>query len=505
MPDEKDPNPDPGRKSDAPSAAEDALKKLNINDIRSLMSNAAPANAKDPKTMDGHRFWQTQPVPRYDDEKEEFQEGPISGPDPSKVPKQPYPLISGFEWVTMNLEDDQEVSDVYDLLFHNYVEDDEAMFRFKYSASFLNWALKSPGWRKDWHIGIRATQSRKLVAFISAVPISLLVYPPASHSSSTAEPSKVACAEVNFLNVHKKLRDKRLAPVLIKEVTRRIHLENIWQAIYTAGTMLPTPVSTCRYYHRSLDWEKLEAVRFTRVPPGSTRQRQIARYRLPKETGTPGLREMEDKDVSQVTSLLRRYLERMRFAQDFSEEEVRHWLLDKTNKEKGMERVVFAYVVESGEGSSKNITDFFSFYRLESTVIGHKQYDTIRAAYLFYYATETAFQSSSKVNGNGKAASQETDNAALKRRLNELMRDALILAKRAQFDVFNALTLLDNPLFLTQQLFGAGDGSLHYYLYNWRMKPIEGGVGVGQPTANSPNGIGFAEESKMGGVGVVML
>ena len=53
-------------------------------------------------------------------------------------------------------------------------------------------------------------------------------------------------SEINFLCVHKKLRSKRLAPVLIKEVTRQCHLKGIFQAMYTAGVVLPTPVSTCR-------------------------------------------------------------------------------------------------------------------------------------------------------------------------------------------------------------------------------------------------------------------
>jgi hypothetical protein len=35
--------------------------------------------------------------------------------------------------------------------------------------------------------------------------------------------------EINFLCVHKKLRSKRLAPVLIKEVTRRVNLQGIFQ------------------------------------------------------------------------------------------------------------------------------------------------------------------------------------------------------------------------------------------------------------------------------------
>ena len=52
--------------------------------------------------------------------------------------------------------------------------------------------------------------------------------------------------EINFLCVHKKLRSKRLAPVLIKEVTRQCHLTGIFQAIYTGGTVIPTPVSCAR-------------------------------------------------------------------------------------------------------------------------------------------------------------------------------------------------------------------------------------------------------------------
>lgn len=66
---------------------------------------------------------------------------------------------------------------------------------------------------------------------------------------------------------------------------------------------------------------------------------------------------------------------------------------------------------------------------------------------------------------------------------------------QANFDVFNALTLQDNPFFLEQLKFGAGDGQLHYYLYNYRTAPIAGGV-------NDKN---LPDEGKRGGVGVVML
>jgi glycylpeptide N-tetradecanoyltransferase len=43
-----------------------------------------------------------------------------------------------------------------------------------------------------------------------------------------AEEGEIAMAEINFLCVHKKLRTKRLAPVMIKEITRRVNLQNVW-------------------------------------------------------------------------------------------------------------------------------------------------------------------------------------------------------------------------------------------------------------------------------------
>ena len=66
---------------------------------------------------------------------------------------------------------------------------------------------------------------------------------------------------------------------------------------------------------------------------------------------------------------------------------------------------------------------------------------------------------------------------------------------QAKFDVVNGLTLHDNPLFLEQLKFGAGDGQLHHYLYNWRTKPINGGVN----SKNQP------DENKRGGIGIVLL
>ena len=40
----------------------------------------------------------------------------------------------------------------------------------------------------------------------------------------------VKMVEINFLCVHKRLRSKRLAPVLIREITRRVNCKGLFQA-----------------------------------------------------------------------------------------------------------------------------------------------------------------------------------------------------------------------------------------------------------------------------------
>ncbi|XP_016483996.1 glycylpeptide N-tetradecanoyltransferase 1-like [Nicotiana tabacum] len=376
-----------------------------------------------------HKFWETQPVGQFKDLGDaSLPEGPIEPPTPlSEVKQEPYNLPSPYEWTTCDMDSEEMCNEVYVLLTNNYVEDDENMFRFNYSKEFLRWALRPPGFYRSWHIGVRVKTSKKLVAFITGVPARI-----------RARDTVVTMAEINFLCVHKKLRSKRLAPVMIKEVTRRVHMENIWQAAYTAGVVLPTPISTCQYWHRSLNPKKLIDVGFSRLGARMTMSRTIKLYKLPDQTVTPGFRKMEPHDVPAVTRLLRNYLKQFVVAPDFDENDVEHWLLPK-------EGVIDSYLVESPE--THEITDFCSFYTLPSSILGNQNHSTLKAAYSYY-------------------------NVSTKTPLIQLMNDALIVAKQKDFDVFNALDVMQNESFLKQLKFCPGDGKLHYYLYNYRLKHV---------------------------------
>jgi glycylpeptide N-tetradecanoyltransferase len=174
-----------------------------------------------------------------------------------------------------------------------------------------------------------------------------------------------------------------------------------------------------------------------------TMQRTIKLYKLPDQPKTPGFRKIEEKDVPQAFKLLSSYLSKYKLIPIFSEEEFRHWFLPRHN-------IVECFVVEN----NGKITDLVSYYALPSTVMHHPVHRQIKAAYSFY-------------------------NIATSTPLNDLMYDALVSAKNLNFDVFNALDLMENQKFLQELKFGIGDGNLQYYLYNWRcpqMKPENVGL-----------------------------
>lgn len=60
-------------------------------------------------------------------------------PDKTSIRQEPYSLPADFQWDTLNLDDPLVLCELYTLLAENYVEDDDAMFRFDYPPNFLKW------------------------------------------------------------------------------------------------------------------------------------------------------------------------------------------------------------------------------------------------------------------------------------------------------------------------------------------------------------------------------
>ena len=360
-------------------------------------------------------FWLTQPVTDSN-----VKEGQLA---PKKTPKsEPYPLTDGMEWITLDITQEVDMNKVYHLLMDNYVsdvkEDQSENFRFAYSIQLLRWALQPPKHHKDWWIGIK--KGKKLVSFISAIPITISV-----------NKKEIEMAEVNFLCVHKSLRAKQLAPLLIQEVTRRVHLTDKWQAIYTAGHKLPGIVTTATYFHRSINIEKLIKVGFA----SPTNDMDNYKRALLIKYSPLKLRLLEQKDIDQCFDLFIQHNTTKSICPVFTKEEFYYWL-------KPLKSTIWTYVVEE----NGKILDFVSFYHVSTTAL--KSQTRVKIAYLWFYTS-------------------------VHTQWDQLLESLLYVTQQDGFDCFNVLEGIGGDVALLESLkFVRGDGTLYYYLYNWKCEAI---------------------------------
>ena len=386
--------------------------------------NKRPAHKKS-EIKDSYEFWETQPVPQFnkdcevefgeiwkDHKKEDLRKTPFDLPE------------EGLEWQDVDMTQQNQIDKLYEFLKTNYVEDEDHMFRFDYSKDFLKWHLTSPNYFPEWLISIvqldTKKNKKKMVGFIAGIPIKVCIHGYDIH-----------LAEIDFLCVKKEFRNKRLAPLLIREVSRRIHMRDQWWAVYTSGTMLPKPFAETTYYHRNLNVKKLVDIHFTYLPHNMNLARAKNLYKLPTELPFSGFRPMEEKDVEQVYVLLENFEKQFKVHGYYDRDQVKHWFIPRKN-------VVYSYVREEND----KITDFISFYNLPSSILQHESYKKLMAAYSFFNINTTMT-------------------------VKEIMKCALILAKNAGFDVFNCLNIMNNEEAFQDLLFGKGGGKLKYYFWNF--------------------------------------
>lgn len=429
-----------------------------------------------------HAFWDTQPVPKMSDKVAKTDFGPVKLQKTEDTPTEEVPLATTLEWWCPDVNDEEHLNQIYELLSANYVEDHDSQFRFNYSKPFLKWAINPPGTNPQWTLAVRKKDTKKMLAFISGTPVyvrmnkNLVVKDDGEEKKDeekepTAEEKEKAQAqleadnathaiavkatekpmpmcEINFLCIHKVLREKRLAPLLIKEVTRRVNLTGVFQALYTSGTVLPTPFASVQYFHRSLNIKKLIEAGFSYMPKNYQRfndpMAQLQRsYKLNDEPASKRLRPIQKADLPQAYELVTKY-------QEANFDVSMHWNTLEDFEHafyQPNDNFLYTYVVDKEDGT---VTDLASFYALPSHILNHIQHDSLNAAYCYYYATTT-------------------------RTPQEMVGDMLIVARDLGFDVFNCLKLMKNDeKFLKELKFGPGDGNLQYYWYNWKQSLLDG-------------------------------
>lgn len=363
-------------------------------------------------------FWKTQNVRQYDENVSEDTNEEIKPLVISKVQKTETLLEENHVWFDIDPDVKESMNELYKFLSDNYVEDEKGEFRFEYSEDFLKWVFKQPNIKKGFLLSIKHFED--IVGFIGAFP-----------SKIKAKGCILNSVEIDFLCVKKTKRGKGLAPILIKEITRRVNLEGISYAVYTSGTVIPTPFSTARYFHRQLNVRKLVSVGFSFVPYEMTLDQYEEIFNLKQNKDDVLFQIADENDVDFIENLFKMEQEKWTFLRLFSKEEIRYFFCNK----KGVVSLI-----------SKELSAFISFYFVPIYVSSLNC--TISCAYLFYHSAKNAEGLSSAVNS------------------------ALLFCKKNNVDVFNCLNTMGNESFFLELGFVLGDGKLNFYIFNWKTSNI---------------------------------
>lgn len=328
--------------------------------------------------MQAHAYWDTQPVPRDGTAPGEIEKRGAPSKKPTALPE-------GFAWSQCS------VKEAHAFLRDHYVGNET--FRLAYTPDTLKWIV-------DESAAIR--KGGELVGYVSSAPIHVRI----------GEATTVHMVEINLLCVHASHRAQGLAPLLITEMKRRANRKGIWQAVYTARTLIPTPILKSEYWHRLLDVKRLVKIGFHRT------NRSRDAFMEVRGPCARRWRRMTQDDVPKVVRILRAYLEKFTIAPVVDEDYVRRRVLP-----------THAYVDDTCD-------DFISFYDVPYERVDGA--DTVMQAYRLYV-------------------------------VGDVYNDAFILAKNLGYDVFNTLDVGVDTAHLDKMKCLKGNGYVHYYLFNWAL------------------------------------
>lgn len=330
----------------------------------------------------------------------------------------PYSLPKGYEWYHPDPTDPDDMEKIYQLLLEHYVSLNGVSLR--YSKNFLKWAFCFPNAKRKWLVAVKATNGL-LVALISGRPI------------RTCDQTMVF---INFLCTHKKLRGKRLAPLLISELARLFILEDsLYIGLYTSSTKLDQPMIKTRNYSRCLNPRKLISIGFDVSPQFihsfKDKDKITEKYYKVNYDHSLTLEPLVSADdLEACHELYKQQIKKYKIAPHYNLEEFKHWYYPR-------EEVVYTYVVKQ-EGQ---VRDFVSFYSL-SSYYGEQE---IKSGRLFGY---TCLNSS----------------------LVTLIKNAMYIAQTEGFDVFSCINIMDNHEFMDTLRFIHDDKDFYYYIYNYEGK-----------------------------------
>lgn len=364
--------------------------------------------------MEEHKFWKSQAIKNYKLNNINNYSGPIENYK-FNFSEDPIFISTDLSWYELDIEDEKDLNDLYIFLKSYYRDNKENKFKLHYTKELLKWLLLVPNYQKDLHLSLK--YKNIIIATIIGIPRTINILD-----------KNIFLIEINLLCIRDEFRKKRLSPLLIREISRRISKKNIWQAYYTNDLNLPNSLCEGTYYIRPLNIEKLLEIKYIYNPENIKL--------LEKPTKNLELLTNNKNEIKLCCKLLNKFLLNFKINLNISEKEFKYLFLPREN-------LIFSWILKN----NGLITDFISFVNLSLIVNNNSKYSEIKEATLFYYFTNSIT-------------------------LTELMANSLYSLKKLNFDSVSCINQMNNNEFLEKLNFRLSNGNLNYYLYNWDCPKI---------------------------------
>lgn len=398
-----------------------------------------PSTIKEGKKH-SYNFWKNKPVSTFNDfiVKSEKIEDDLT--KRAVYNNNSIALPAGMVWKFIAVDDDKMLNKVISFLQRYYLIDAKEKFRLDYSVDFVKWTLGKEGFM----IAIVAESSGTICGVVGT-----------SFKTVTVFDKVEKFANVNFLCAHPIYRGKKIAFTLIDEIVRLIVKSGVHQGCFTTERCVPTPITKFRYYHRPINYIKLQKFGFTEL--GGDPEKVQKKFELKHNSTYVPLSKIHIKDVHK---LYEEYMKRYNIYCIYTQDELEELLLNKFVK---------SFVLLKDD----QVIDFTSYYELASTVSFNDEMneketvDKINSAYLFLFSCcNTA--------------------------CDEMLENILKLASANNIDVFNvtdSMGLSDILLIKDIELdekseyesyehvyehkFLKGTGKLYLNFFNWKCPQVK--------------------------------
>jgi glycylpeptide N-tetradecanoyltransferase len=380
-----------------------------------------------------YNFWKNKPVIKFDGNavcskriESDLKKRTVYGStDEIKLP-------SSMQWNLINLNN-KDLEPICEFLKLHYVADKQNKFKLDYSPEFIKWSLGTDGIL----IAITLKSNGAICGVVGCYFKNFVVF-------DKTEKFGV----VNFLCAHPVYRKKKISFTLIDEITRRIVQSGVNQGCFTTERCIPTPITLLRYYHRPINYTKLNKHEFTIIEGD---QKVIAKRLAVSDKFPKNFVEMNESHLPEVLTLYNKFMFRFNIYCKYTEEDLKTMLLNND--------IVRSYVIMKDE----LIVDFVSYYKLPYNI--NESDEKINTGYLFLYSSET-------ITGS------------------DIIRDVLQSTSKDNLDLFNvidignifdALLLKDTGLCDSdyeshtksyQHYFMKGSGKLFFNFFNWQCQEI---------------------------------